>query len=167
MIPNPAMITLSDLLSRTLPNTCMTAVDHYHYYTRILIHYFCYTFRKFHAIWFPCSIDTALTKANNHGWYSLFSSFQYDKMTSADISYQSGLLKLVMIISSSTHIPYDTDTFPFISVTLFCFLSNQYVLASVFLPFQLILLFSFCSLPYTFRFPFILLILLFPLSTCI
>ena len=54
-----------------------------------------------------------LQKTNNHGWYSLFSSFQYDKMTSADISYQLRSSKLVMIISSSTHTPYDTDTFPF------------------------------------------------------
>ena len=106
-------------------------------------------------------------KTNNRGWYSLFSSFRYNKMTSTDISYQSRLSKLVMIIRSSTCTPYDIDTFHFISVTLFCFLSNQYVLALVFLPFQLILLFSFCSLPYTFEFPFILLILLFPLSTCI
>ena len=52
-------------------------------------------------------------KTNNHGWYSLFSSFQYDKTTSASISYQSRLSKLVMIISSSTCVPYDTDTFPF------------------------------------------------------
>ena len=161
------MITLSDLLSRTPPNTCMTAVNHYHYGTRIPIHHFGYPFGKFHAIQFPCGIDTAITKANNHGWYSLFSSFWYDKMTSADISYQLRLLRLVMFISSSTHAPYDTDTFPFISIILFCFLSNQYVLASVFLPFQLILLFSFCSLPYILRFPFILLILLFPLSICI
>ena len=50
-------------------------------------------------------------KTNNHGWYSLFSSFWYDKMTSADISYQLRSSKLVMIISSSTHVPYDTDTF--------------------------------------------------------
>ena len=41
--------------------------------------------------------------------YSLFSLFQY----STNISYQSRLSKLVMIISSSTCTPYDTDTFPF------------------------------------------------------
>ena len=52
-------------------------------------------------------------KTNNCGWYSLFSSFQYDKMTSTNISYQLRLSKLVMIISSSTCMPYDTDTFPF------------------------------------------------------
>ena len=52
-------------------------------------------------------------KTNNCGWYSLFSSFQYDKTTSTDISYQSRLSKSVMIISSSTRTPYDTDTFPF------------------------------------------------------
>ena len=52
---------------------------------------------------------TAITKTNNHGWYSLFSLFQY----STNISYQSRLSKLVMIISSSTCTPYDTDTFPF------------------------------------------------------
>ena len=51
-------------------------------------------------------------KTNNCGWYSLF-SFWYDKTTSTDISYQLRSLKLVMIISSSTHVPYDTDTFPF------------------------------------------------------
>ena len=161
------MIFLSDLLSRTLPSTCMTAVNHYHYLTGIPIHHFGYPFRKFHTIWFPFGIDTESQKTNNHGWYSLFSSFQYDKMTSTDISYQLRLSRLVMFISSSTHAPYDTDTFSFITVILFCFLSNQYVLALVFLSFQLILLFSFCSLPYIFRFPFILLILLFPLSTCI
>ena len=52
-------------------------------------------------------------KTNNHRWYSLFSSFWYDKTTSTNISYQLRSSKLVMIISSSTHMPYDTDTFPF------------------------------------------------------
>ena len=43
------MISLSDLLSRTPPSTCMTAVDHYHYHTRIPVHHFGYPFGKFHA----------------------------------------------------------------------------------------------------------------------
>ena len=145
----------------------MTPGNNYHHCTGIPIHKFGYTLGKFCTIWFPCGIDTASQKTNNHGWYSLFSSFRHDKITSANISYQLRLSRLVMFISFSIHAPYDTDTFPFISVILFCFLSNQYVLALVFLPFQLILLFSFCSLPYIFGLPFILLILLFPLSTCI
>ena len=62
IISNPVTIPLSDLLSRTLPNTCMTAVDHYHYCTGIPIHYFSCPFGRFHAIWFPCSFGTAITK---------------------------------------------------------------------------------------------------------
>ena len=88
-------------------------------------------------------------------------------MTSADISYQSRLSKLVMILSSSTHAPYDTDTFPFylchtilFSFKPICF-SIGFPSFSTY-PFVLFLFFTF-----TFGFPFILLILLFPLSTCI
>ena len=62
MISNPVTITLSDLLSRTPPDTCMTAVDHCHYHTRIPIHYFSGPFRRFHTIQFPCGFGTAITK---------------------------------------------------------------------------------------------------------
>ena len=62
IISNLATITLSDPLSRILPNTCMTAVDHCHYCARIPVHYFGCLFRRFHAVQFPCSFGTAITK---------------------------------------------------------------------------------------------------------
>ena len=62
IISNPVTITLSDPLSRALPSTCMTAVNHCHYCAGILVHYFGYLFRRFHAIWFPCSFGTEITK---------------------------------------------------------------------------------------------------------
>ena len=103
-------------------------------------------------------------KTNNHGWYSLFSSFQYDKMTSANISYQSRLSKLVMILSSSTHAPYDTDTFPFYLCHTILFSFKPICFSISFPSFST---YSFVLFLFIFRFPFILLILLFSLSICI
>ena len=137
------MITLSDFLSRTPPNTCITAVNHYHYHIRMLIHHFSCPFGRIHAIQFFCSFDMVITKTNNCWWYSLFSSVWYDKMTSTGISYQLRLSGIRNVINSSARCHMVLTCFHSISITLFCFLSNQYVLVSVFLPFPFFSLSSF------------------------
>ena len=50
-------------------------------------------------------------KTNNCGQYSVFSSFQCNKITSTNISYQLRLSWLVIFICSSAHAPYYTDIF--------------------------------------------------------